>query len=77
MQIRIWSESIVGVIHTSLIETPTSSMFARTGKGDQTKKGNLSTSDALTQVSQFPVHFHLGQLFLQASQSANLEKVVE
>ena len=33
MQLRIWSESIAGSIHSSLEEAPTSSMFARAGKG--------------------------------------------
>lgn len=54
MQIRIWSESIVGGIHTSLTEAPTSSMFTRAGKGDQSKKkdqGNSSMSEALTQAA--------------------------
>ena len=51
MQIRIWSESVVGGIHTSLKEAPTSSMFARAGKGDPCKEkdqANSSMSDALT-----------------------------
>ena len=54
MQIRIWSESIVGGIHTSLTEAPTTSMFMRAGKGDQSKKrdqGNSSMSEALTQAA--------------------------
>ena len=38
MQLRIWSESIVGGIHSSLEEAPTSSMFARAGKGTAKKK---------------------------------------
>ena len=51
MQIRIWSESVVGGIHSSLVEAPTSSMFTRAGKGDSVKKKDSSMSEALTQAA--------------------------
>ena len=38
MQFRIWSESVVGGIHSSLEEPPTSSRFVRAGKGTSSKK---------------------------------------
>ena len=51
MQLRIWSESIVGGIHSSLEEAPTSSMFAKAGKGPTKKKEQTSMSEALTQTA--------------------------
>ena len=51
MQLRIWSESIVGGIHSSLEEAPTSSMFAKAGKGPTKKKEQSSMSEALTQAA--------------------------
>ena len=63
MQIRIWSEVIVGDVHSSLEEPPMSSMFVRTGEGSSCKKkdqGNSSMSEALTQaLLLFQAHFHL------------------
>ena len=54
MQLRIWSESVAGDFHSSLEEAPTSSMFARAGKGTSTKKkeqsNSSSVSDALAQA---------------------------
>lgn len=55
MQIRIWSEMIVGGIHASLNESPTSSMFVKAGKGcGSAKKKNENNSpmaEALTQAA--------------------------
>ena len=38
IQIRIWSEMIVGGLHVSLDEPPTSSMFVKAGKGNNSGK---------------------------------------
>ena len=51
MQCRIWSEMIVGGIHTSLEDPPTSSMFARAGSGKKKEEGNKSMAEALTQAA--------------------------
>ena len=51
MQLRIWSESIVGGIHSSSEEAPTSLMFAKVGKGPAKKKEQSSMSEALTQAA--------------------------
>ena len=51
MQLRIWSESILGGIHFGLEEAPTSLMFAKAGKGPTKKKEQSSMSEALTQAA--------------------------
>ena len=51
IQLRIWSESIVGGIHSSLEEAPTSSMFAKAGKGPTKKREQSSMSEALIQAA--------------------------
>lgn len=53
MQFRIWSEMIVGGIHASLDEPPSSAMFLRAGKGTTSRKKEDSSSmaDALTKAA--------------------------
>lgn len=54
MQYRIWCEMIVGGLHTSVDDPPTSSMFVRAGKNDSSgkKKGESSAmAEALTQAA--------------------------
>ena len=54
MQIRIWSEMLVGGIHCSLDNPPVSAMFVRAGKGTNSKKKEGSSSnmtDALTSAA--------------------------
>ena len=50
MQLRIWSESVVGGIHSSLEEPPTSSMFVRAGKGTTSKKKEQSNSAGVSEA---------------------------
>lgn len=53
MQFRIWSEMMVGGIHSSLDEPPSSTMFLRAGKVTSSKKKEDSSSvaDALTKAA--------------------------
>ena len=52
MQLRIWSEMLVGEIHSSLDEPPSTSMFARAGNvSTTTKKDQCATSQALTEAA--------------------------
>lgn len=54
MQIRIWAEMIVGELHSSLENPPTSTMFMRAGDGNSSKKksdGNPSLTEAITQAA--------------------------
>ena len=54
MQYWIWCEMIVGGLHASVDDPPTSSMFARAGKNDKSgKKGKSSgtMAEALTQAA--------------------------
>ena len=52
MQVRIWSEMVVGGIHSSLDDPPVSSMFVRAGGGGPgKKKKDSSVSEALTQAA--------------------------
>ena len=54
MQYRIWSEMMAGGIHASLDDPPTSPMFVKAGKGENSsKKKNDGTSvaEALTQAA--------------------------
>lgn len=52
MQVRIWSEMVVGGIHSSLDDPPVSSMFVRAGGGGPgKKKRDTSVSEALTQAA--------------------------
>ena len=51
MQFRIWVEMHNGGLHPSLDEPPTTTMFARAGGGQGTKKKpSASTNDPLTQA---------------------------
>lgn len=52
MQIRIWSEMIVGKIHSSTDDPPTCSMFVRAGKGNSRKKGKDDKTDLTEAVTQ-------------------------
>ena len=52
MQLRIWSEMIVGEVHSSLDEPPNTSMFIRAGNTATTKKkDHCGTAHALTEVA--------------------------
>lgn len=53
MQIRIWSELIIGGLHSSLDDPPTSSMFIRAGKSNNTSVKNKDTNmtEAFTQAA--------------------------
>ena len=52
MQIRIWSELIVGNIHSSLDDPPTSAMFLRAGKNTKSvKKKDNDMAEAFTQAA--------------------------
>ncbi len=54
MQYRIWCEMMVGNLHSSLDDPPTSSMFVRAEKGEKPdkNKGNSSfLTEALTQAA--------------------------
>ena len=52
MQFRIWSEMIVGGIHSSIDNPPTSAMFTRAGKGViSSKKKDDSVAEALTHAA--------------------------
>ena len=51
MQLRIWSEMVVGEIYSRLDEPPSTSMFAKAGNPSTTKKKDqCSTSQALTEA---------------------------
>ena len=53
MQLRIWSEMVVGEMHSSLDEPPSTSMFIRAGNTASTpkKKDQCGTTQALTEVA--------------------------
>ena len=52
MQIRIWSEMIVGGLHSSFDDPPESSMFTKAGKSSSgAKKGAVGIADALTKAA--------------------------
>ena len=51
MQFHILSEMIVGGIHWSFEDPPTSSMFARAGSGKKKGEGNTPMAEALTQAA--------------------------
>ena len=50
MQYKIWAEMVNGGLHTSMEETPTSTMFVRCGNGKTAKK-NDTVSQAITQLA--------------------------
>ena len=51
MQFQIWSEMIVGGIHSSFEDPPTSSMFARARSGKKKGEGNTPMAEALTRAA--------------------------
>ena len=51
MQLRIWSEMVVGEVHISLDDPANTSMFMRAGGASVTKKDPNSTAQALTQAA--------------------------
>ena len=51
MQVQIWSEMVVGGIHSSLDDPPVSSMFVPAGGGGPGKKKDSYVSEALPQAA--------------------------
>jgi len=51
MQCRIWSEMVVGEVHSRLDDPPNTSMFMRAGGASVTKKDPNSRAQALTRAA--------------------------